>query len=724
VVASCGGGSDLPSEGPVTIDTLPEAARQQFEAWKAQPIKDCAWEQAFPSLAAQAANDEPYTPLQLVDPAALLAGNQGSPLLVGAGGELVLLGAAGGETGTRHRAHEERQTVNGKTRSLEVSSNLDDGTCVVSLGGAELYRTEIASHLPVLLAFDRGKLTGTGSDLRAMRQVTLSDGQVVGAVDGGPVMADALAALVPDARARGFLAGRFGVSEAQAGVLFTAAPGARSPDTIRLVAVDDVSPFAPGRALYGPAATLARLYNGGAWHAQLLYRGFTKDLLALDVELSIAAGGKAARATDVRVAAPVPLSDAALLTCFAQRRQASYFEPAQPRSPDFSEQFFGCDGLAADGYAALAADPGARQAVTRLAMSGAPAPFRGWDGAMIQVAERLYDRGVELSVLAEPSLPALAPVLAHWDTLRAALTDRKTLDAFAPTLISLVFSWQLDGVAPAAVLVDSVATALANTASSYGDSARRMLGDLGADITAQGTGAKAVRCAVALVGDRRAAVEHALATVSQVLYSAGFVERFRDELLQTCPDSGALAALEVSSAATSAFVADEVARSDQGRAFGDAIRGLVDHALTEHWTAATFAALTDIVAFGAVSSYTACTAPSVSERADCMDSGWLALTARPGKMLAPGAEVRYAALARELAARWPALADVRFADVRYEISNRVFDGLWLGCTPDGVTRSASRLLDLLGALVLAPTADARFVLEQQVSALVGATACP
>ena len=50
-VAACGSDGDTGPDDNVTFDALPEATRQQFVAWKARPIKDCAWEQAFPSIA-------------------------------------------------------------------------------------------------------------------------------------------------------------------------------------------------------------------------------------------------------------------------------------------------------------------------------------------------------------------------------------------------------------------------------------------------------------------------------------------------------------------------------------------------------------------------------------------------------------------------------------------------------------------------------------------------
>src|SRR5262245_7054299 len=97
LVTSCGGGSSSGggggggdgdgdgSEDHVTLDSLPKADRDGFEQWKKQVIKDCAWEQAFPSLANEFpdATGAPYVARKRVDMHALLAMSGGVSLIAG-----------------------------------------------------------------------------------------------------------------------------------------------------------------------------------------------------------------------------------------------------------------------------------------------------------------------------------------------------------------------------------------------------------------------------------------------------------------------------------------------------------------------------------------------------------------------------------------------------------------------------------------------------------------
>jgi hypothetical protein len=727
VLASCGSsssGGDNPTEDMLTYGALPEAAQKAFEAWKAQPVKDCAWEQAFPSLVADYSGGIAYTPAPRVDYAALIASNHGSPLVTGDNGELALIGPGDAESGFRTHGVEQTTTINGHARSVSIHSGTDNGICVVSLGGEELFRGPVQLRALVYLSFDPGKPAVAGTDLTAMRPATQADGQLLGAVDSAPLVASAMNLLRPDTRVNPFLATRFAITQTAAGQLFMPSTfGLRTPDAIRLIAPTGTTPFVVGRDIYGPLGSLQSLYEGGSFVAEFLYR-FTDsspDLVGLRVALSVDAGGKAANATAITAEPAVPFSDPAFLACFAQRHQAASFEPAQLRSPEFDEQFFGCEGLTRDGYAALAADATTRAAITQLALAG-PAPFRGWDSALIAIAKRVYALGNELSTLGDSRTPALAPILAHWDTLRGAFADAKTRDAFAPALIETVFGWYFEGLAPSDAVVASIKTALTTAAPRFPDSTRQMLASLTVDLSANGSGTRALGCATALVGDRLTAVDHAVASVSDVLYSVDFVTDFTDSFLQDCPTAGQLASLETATVATNTFVAADVARGKDDALFGTAIRQVVDRALTERWTGDTFAALGDVLAYGVISLYTFCTGASQAVRATCMDNSLTMFSTGSGKLLAPATAARTAGLARELTAQWPSLDDATFIGDKSTIEARFFTGMWLGCSDDGFARAKTTLFNMLTALKTASIAD-RLGLETQLSVLVASSTC-
>lgn len=728
VLASCGSsssGGDNPTEDTLTYSALPEAAQKAFEAWKAQPIKDCTWEQAFPSLVADYAGGLVPTPAPRVDYAALIAGNHGSPLVTGDNGELALIGPGDVESGFRSHNVEQTTTINGHSRSVSIHSGTDNGICAVSLGGEELFRGPVQLRALVHLSFDPAKPAVAGTDLTELRRATQADGQLLGAVASAPLVASAMNLLKPDTRVNPFLAARFAITETAAGQLFVPSTfGLRTPDAIRLIAPAGTTPFVVGRDIYGPLGSLQSLYEGGSFVAEFLYR-FTDsspDLVGLRVALSIDADGKAAKATAITAEPGVPFSDPAFLACFAQRHQAASFEVAQLRSPDFDEQFFGCEGLTHDGYAALAADATTRAAITQVALGNGPGPFRGWDSALIAIAKRVYAQGNELSTLGDGRTPALAPILAHWDTLRGAFADAKTRDAFAPALIATVFGWFFEGLAPSDVVVGSIKTALTTAAPRFPDSTRQMLAQLTVDLSANGSGTQALGCATALLGDRLTAVDHAVASASAVLYSADFVTDFTGSFLQDCPTAGQLTSLETATVATNTFVAAEVARGKDDVLFGTAIRQVVDRALTERWTGDTFAALGDLVAYGAISQYTFCTSASQAVQATCMDNSLTMFSTGSGKLLAPATAARTAGLARELTVKWPTLDDATFIGDKVTIADQFFNGKWLGCSDDSFARAKTTMFNLLSSIKTASIFD-RAGLEQELFDLVASSTC-
>lgn len=721
--AACGGGGDEGAEEIITFDTLPEAARTKFEAWKAKPIKACAWEEAFPSLAEQypPPSDGGAAPRPRVELARVLAENQGSPLLSDAQGELVMLGAPAADSLSATRAHESTRTVNGRTTSFKISSNLDQGTCVVSLGGEELYRASLAAAVPVVLSLDAEALAPAGTDLLPMQDAL--DGEPIARSDGGRLVRHALAALAPTARAQARLAARYELPAAVSAELFPLGAAAR-PGLARLVTPAGATPFEPSSAaqLYGTRAQLQPLYDGGAATVELLFGGLPDARLALRAELTSSAGGTGVKATKISAAPAVPFDDAAMLACFAQREAARHFESGQVRSPAFAEQYLGCAFLAKDGFAALAASPAGRAAVTAQAMRTGGNAYRGWDDAMIEVAQRAHGLGLDLSALGE-----LGEVLGHWRALRegAASLPAATKAPIERAAIALAFRWHFNALSPSSLFVQDVAAAIGNAGDGFARSAERMLSDVALSLSPTGAGTRAVRCGQALVAARRAAVDRAVSAAALVPYSSAFVSGFSAELLQACPSDASVAALEASAPAVAAFLTAD-AKLDGGSAtYPLAAADLVEHALEQRWSAATFAALPDVLDYAAISKYTFCGLNQTrAQQAGCVDSSFERLGAGAGGLLAPAVAARNAELARTLTARWPALGGAAFFTARFDLQDAYFEGLWLGCSDAGFSRARSKLLELLSALLAAPTFDSRFALEEELRTLEQATTCP
>lgn len=720
---ACSGGDDGQPEETVTFDALPEAARAQFEAWKTQPIKACAWEQAFPSLAEQYSppSDSGEALRPRVDLARILAENQGSPLLASAQGELILLGDPVVDSLSSARTHESSRTVNGRTQRFKISSNLEQGVCVVSLGDEELYRAALAAAVPVVLSLDAEALAPAGVDLLPMQDA--SDGQPIARSDGSRLTRHAIAALAPTPRAQSRLAARYQLTAALSAQLFPLGAAAR-PGLARLLTPEGTTPFEPIAAaqLFGTRAQLQPLYDGGSAVLELLFAGLPEARLALRVELTGSAGGKGVKASRISVAPPVPFDDAAMLACFAQREAAKHFESGQTRSPAFNEQYLGCAFLSKDGFAALAASPTGRAAVTAQAMRAGSSLYRGWDDAMIQVAQRAHGLGLDLSALGE-----LAEVLGTWRALRdrAASLPSSAKAALERAAIELAFRWHFNALLPSGSFVQEVGAALGNAGDGFTASVEQMMRDVARDLSPAGAGARAARCGQALVGQRRAAVDRAVSAAAQVPYASSFVAGFSAELLQTCPDDASLAALEASAAAVHAFITADSQRGSGSATFPPAAADLVEHALEQRWSTATFAALPDVLDYAAVSKYTFCGLnPTRSQQAGCVDSSFDRLGAGAAGLLAPAVAARYAELAKTLTARWPALGGAAFLTARFDLQDAYFEGMWRGCSDAGFARARAKLLDLITALLAAPTFDARLALEEQLRALEQATSCP
>lgn len=711
----------------MTFASLPTAEHNAFDQWRQQVVKDCAWQQALPSLAAEfpAGDGQPYAAQARVDMRALLAVTGGGPLVQGEQGQLVLLDAPSQDAGVEHDARMDRHTIHGKTRVFDATADRADGVCVIKLDGEEIFRTELPSTVPVIASYDSQVVVPAGADLAPLRDGR-ADADPVAALDSRALIAPALAALVPTERAQSVLAARFATTEVAARQVFPLRLS-RTPDVMRLRSVTGATPFAPGARIYAATASLTPIYAGSTVQTELLYDGLHADLIAIRVDVLVGAGGKRVQLGAVTAGDRVAHDAAASRACFAARGVASRFEPVQARSPRFDEQFTGCEHLAVDGYAALAGDADTRHAVAAMAIGPGvlPGAYRGWDQALIQVARRLDKQGIALTEL-DPgqTISALTAVLARHATLRDAVIDPAARKALGGALIELVLGWWFDGLEPAPALVALIGAALSNTVA-YPASVQQMLADLGDSIDPVDAGPRAVQCGVELVGARRIQVDHALTAVAQVPFASGFHATLVDNVLQTCPTTAALAGLETSAAAVTTFVTADQPRDANTAAFQFAVEPLVDRALTQTWTSATFAALGDVVGFALVSDSTFCTAfASLAEQVACIDGSLDRFSAAdPDGVLAPAVAARYATMARELTARWPALADLQLVGTRSNLTDAWGNGLWRGCSDAGFDHAKQQLFSLLDRLRAATGFEDRFALETQIADLLAAKTC-
>jgi hypothetical protein len=725
--SGCGGDGegDGGEDHVVTYDSLPQEDRDRFEAWKAQPLKACAWEQAFPALAEEYDQVLDGEPAPRVDHPALLLANSGSPLLAFGGGELVLLGEPVAELLWSNREYESSRSINGRKESFKISSNLDRGTCVVSLGGQELYRTSLPPAVPVVLSYDAAALAAPSVELLPLEDAPL--GQPVARTDGNRLVRHALNALAPNARAHAALAARFQTTQARISALFPLSTQ-RQPGVARVLTPAGLAPFAPNAvaatALLGTRAQLEPLYSGAS-QVELLFSGGEGGRVALRVDLSSAPSGDGAlvKATAISAAPLVPFDDAAMVACFEAREAARHFEPGVALAPAFAEQFLGCEALAADGYAALAASPELRVEIAQKAMSAIGPAYRGWDDGLIQIAQRVHQRGVDLAALGE-----LGAVLPRWRTVRAAFAeDLSVRQALEQSLIATVFRWRFRALSPSEAFVLELRDALAATTATsaeFAASAQRMLEDLSTSLSPAGRGAAAMRCGQALTGARRGQIARSLDAAALVLYSQSFLEAFTGNFLQACPSDASVAALETSAAAVTSFLRADAERDGGSATFALSAAQVVEHALAQRWTAGTFTALADVLAFAAVSKHTPCgLSPAHAQQAVCVDSSFETLGASPGGLLAPPVMARNAELARTLKARWPELADAAFFTARFDLQDAYFGGMWLGCDDAGFARSRAKLLELIAALRRAATFNERFEIEAQLRELTGAATC-
>jgi hypothetical protein len=725
VIASCGGGGGAVSEDHVTFAGLPAADRAAFDAWKSRVVKDCAWQQALPSIAAEfpAPSDE-EPPAPRVDLRALSAVTGGKSLVVGQTGKLALLGPAFADLVSGQDTRTSRHTAGGVARVLDVSAVLDGGTCVISLDGEEIFRTELPGQVPVVASYDPEAPAPASVRLPALIDGR-AGGDDVASLDTVGLLTPVMAALAPNARVHGLLAATLATDEETARRVFPLATP-RTADVVRLPTQPAATPFAPGARVFGAKASLSTIFAGGALPLELLFADLDPDLVALRAELTVAAGGQVVTLHAITAAPSVALDDAAARACFLARGVARRFEPEAARSPAFNEQFGGCRSLARSGIAALARDATTRQLVATTAIAPGLTPFayRGWDTALISIAQQLAVEGVALSALdPDAALPPLTTAIARQAALRAAPADATIASGLDARLIELTFDWMFRGVSPSGTLLEDLVTALRNAAAAYPQSVDAMLSDLASSVDALDDGARAVQCGVGLAGARRDGVDRAVAAVAAVPHVGAYASELRGGVLQRCPSAAVLAALVASAAATTTFIVADEARASGSATFAFDAEPVVDRALDESWTAATFAALADLLDFALISDSTFCaTRRSRSEQAECVDPGRTLFTAAGDGILAPAVAARYATMARELTARWPTLDAPRFFGTRFDVTEAWSSGLWRACTDDGFARSKQALFTLLERLRTVADAD-RFDLEQEIADLVAATTC-
>lgn len=723
---ACGGGDgpDGGAEHIVTFDTLSPEEHAQFEAWKKQPFKACSWEQAFPQLAAAWGQALPSDPSSRVDHAALLAANAGSPLLVFGGGELVMLGEPIAERAWSPHTYDATRSTGGdggRTQKLTISSTLNNGTCIVAIGTQEVFRAALPAQVPMVLSHAQVLPNAPTADLSTLEDAP--GGEPIARTDGNRLLRHVLAQLTPSAITHGVMAAHYGVSTEVIAARFPLA-AARAPELVRLRWPTGMTSFAPGIAgssLLGTRAQLQPLYEGAAFELELLFGGVATGRLALRAEMTSTRGGLAVRARSITVAPIVPFDDAAMLACFEARDAARHFEPTQALAPAFGEQYLGCAALAADGYAALASSPQARTRLTQKAMSAAGPQYRGWDDALIQVAQRAHERGVDLAALGQ-----LGAVLPRWRTLQGSVAaehpERPLLER---ALVALVFRWHFRALSPSDALVAELRAAVASAAADFPASVKRMLEDLSNSLVPTARGSMAMRCGQAFIGARREQVLRARDAATLVIYSQPFLEAFDDSFLQECPSDASVAALETSAAAVTAFLRADAERDGGSSTFALYAASVVDHALAQRWSAATFDALADVLAYAAVSKHTLCgRSSSQSQQAVCVDSSFEILGTEPGGLLAPSVAARNAELARTLTARWPELADFSFFTARFDLQDAYFAGMWLSCDDAGFARSRTKLLDRLSALRRATTFEDRLAIEAELRTLEESETCP
>ena len=730
--AACGGGGgggDGRDGGNVTLETLPADQRAAFEAWKAQPIKDCNWVQAFPGLAKDALAGAPQPQLTPhIDATALYVALDQSLLFQGDKGEIVLLGSLIDDTGTgNNELNATFTTDDHTTRSLSVRAERANGLCVVTLGGAKVFSTWMVAAAEVTAYADASSLASAGSDLTPP---AFDAGNTVGALDAAPLLAHTLGALVPTDRAHAALAARFDVDEATSKQVFLI--GAPQLPVVVLPGLAGTPAVAPDAVMYGPRAAIAPLGDATRVGMDLVFTRWDglpdpdfSQLLVVHADITVEAGGRNAHATALTVQPVILRSEAAAIDCFANRdRLASAFATATSHRPGFEDVFASCRALAGNGTDALMRDPASQQRIAQRAFTGpitSGTDYAGWDTAFLAIVDRLRAAGTDLATLdpghASAALDVALNRAATWLRAVPSAAPVELRDSVVPTSLR----WTLAAVTGLADLDTLIPPAFTNAGVDYTASVLHMMQ---AVTLGSASGLAAASCGANLTADRAARVAAMLATTAALPEAQQFTDQMRDQLLQSCPDDAALVRINAAVAPARAFVTADQARAP-GAAFTRSVKAMVAHALTEGWTTASYAGLGDLAALIVVRRPLCATPTTYSEQILCADPNLVAFTTSHGKLLDPALAARHATFARGfLPARQDWLSASTFASLRSIIDGQFFDrGLWIGCTDQGFAASQATLFQKLEQLRTAAPAD-RSELAGEITLQVAATTCP
>jgi hypothetical protein len=755
-----GGGGKAGGEGEVievTLDSLPEADRQAFAAWKLRPLKACAWYEAFPALAQAHPPPEgggygparPRVDLDLFIEAITGSSPDGShlPIVQGSGGELVLFGAPPVETTTEAARRSEKLEQGGVTTAFDVSSERRDGECVITLAGQEVFRARLASQLPVILGYDPARPRSAPAELASLAEKRTSEGLTEARLDPGALLSGAQAALAPTAEDQALLAARFGITLDQAKQVFPLGDPL-PPDSAALTSVGGapvdpslVTPFGPGRYLHDRSGTdgervLEALCRPGTVTLDLLYAprlGPDGALIRLAVSVGVTSSLDAASTphtfaelSGVTLGGGVQRTDAAAVDCFLARYAAAtpWVTRTTPPTREYAPSYGPCAALSPDPAGALASDGRARTIVVREVESIArPSAYSSWDWALVDLADAAITRGIGLDQLPGGiGTYSIAARTAELGSYLEAVADPAARASLQRALVQLAYDqhfagWQLDGTQRAALL-----GALQKASSPFTASTATMLRDLLA--SDRDPGLRAAACGAALSSELIAAIQAAATGAASYAYGERFAERLRGATLQACYTQADLDEVAVALAAARAFTDAERGRSP-GPSFEGQHQALVDRALDERWTGDAYAGLADELrlAMAGDRGLSCSTDPTLSEQVGCTGDlgGAHAWLSAAGGLLDPAFAGRYPALARELR---PWLAEKLDRSTHFVTRDDLEDGffgeagLWRGCAAAEFTARRTSLLGLLQRLVTTADAFDRMDVEGEIEALV------
>jgi hypothetical protein len=591
---------------------------------------------------------------------------------------------------------------------------------VLSFNGQELYRGALVAAVPIAAYADADSLRAFGSPTVRYSYAEIANGSDKAAEAGTDVLTGAVAqAMAPNARGQQLLGARFGIDAATAAVLFPLQDTAAAPVGAQLVGVT-ATRFSPAigtnDVVLGAPEVLHNLFAGAAPSSLTVewlfvppgLDGAKEDpkstLLSLQTALSL--GGRTVvgdqqqavlEISSVTAGAPWTRSDAAAVSCFADRFAAlntiARGTKSDVHQPAFSATSGACTPLAVGFGAALAGDAKATQIVIDQALAtGVAIDYAGWDEALVAVAQWQARAGKDLHALTASTQlgrSVLNQAVGYVDGLgkKSAQLPAQVGDE----LIALGFSWALLG-RTAAGLVDQIADAVSKAAAAYPASVAKMLDDLQGDWTAMSPGMSAVTCASGMTAAWQAALDGLVAKMLGSAPLAAMGANLRDQALQLCYSSDHIAGVDHAVDTAVQFSTADSKLSGDDIGFADSHRTLLEHAVTEQWTATNFQELGDIVQLLAADSFSCGAYRSVSSRAVCLDSQLQVLSAGRG-LLQTAYGGRYGQLARDLGAEYQKGVPI---EIRLPISRSFGDGtLWTTCGQGDFDTRKGQLIALL-----------------------------